>query len=276
MSSLKVGLIGCGAIGRTLADAIKKGKAGNVELVALYDMDRPRAEETSRNLGGKIRVVENPETMLRDKSLKLVIEAASQEAARKLIPKALEAGKNVMIMSVGVLADEEFLKQVRSLANLHSVKVYIPSGAIAGLDAVKGASIENVSEVTINTRKPPEALEGAPYVVQKGIDLKNLKEPLDIYEGPAEEAVKLFPANVNVSATLSLAGVGPKKTMVRVTVDPNLKRNIHEIHVEGDFGKLMTRVENIPSPQNPKTSFLAILSAVRKLREITEPISLGT
>ncbi len=154
--------------------------------------------------------------------------------------------------------------------------MFLPSGAIVGLDGVKAAAAAGLDRVTITSTKPPRALEGAPFVVEHDLDLISIKEATQIYEGPAVEAVRLFPKNVNVAAALSLAGVGLQRTRVRVVVDPNASRNIHEIHAEGAFGRLVTRVENVPSPENPKTSWLAALSAFRKLREITETVSLGT
>lgn len=97
-----------------------------------------------------------------------------------------------------------------------------------------------------------------------------------MYEGPAREAVRKFPANVNVAATLSLAGIGLDKTKVKIVADPEVKNNIHEISVQGDFGELKTRVENVPSPQNPKTSYLAALSAIATLKKITDGVEIGT
>jgi aspartate dehydrogenase len=162
------------------------------------------------------------------------------------------------------------------VAKRHGKRLYVPSGAIAGLDAIKGAMLGRVFKVTLTTRKSPRALEGAPYVVKKGIDLGALKEPTTIFSGSAEEAVPAFPANINVAAALSLAGIGADKTLVRIIADPACDKNIHEIEVEGDFGRLVTRMENVPSPHNPKTSYMAALSAIGLLQRITASLVVGT
>lgn len=156
------------------------------------------------------------------------------------------------------------------------MKVYIPSGAIAGLDGLKAAALGRIDEVTLTTRKTPENLRDAPYIEKRGVDIGAIEEPTLIYEGPALEACRLFPANVNVAASLSLAGVGPEKTRVRIIADPTLRKNVHEIDVKGEFGCLKVHVENVPSPDNPKTSYLAALSAIATLRKITEDIQVGT
>jgi aspartate dehydrogenase len=182
----------------------------------------------------------------------------------------------MMIMSIGALADEKLWEQIKSLALEHNCKVYLPSGAIVGLDGLKSASIGGINSVMLTTRKPPSGLQGAPYIERQGIDLSSLKRATVIFEGCAEDAVKGFPANVNVAATLSLAGIGAKRTKIRIIADPAISRNVHEIHVEGEFGRFETRAENIPSPSNPRTSYLAALSAVATLKKIAEPVQIGT
>ena len=119
-------------------------------------------------------------------------------------------------------------------------------------------------------------LVGAPHVEALGIKLETIEKETLLFEGTASEAVKAFPANVNVAATISLAGIGFERTKVRVIADPTLSRNVHEITVEGEFGKLSTRVENLPSPENPKTSYLAALSAISTLKKILSPVQIGT
>jgi aspartate dehydrogenase len=181
-----------------------------------------------------------------------------------------------MILSVGALADEELRRRIEDLATDNSCKVYIPSGAIVGLDGLKSASIGEIHSATITTRKPPRGLAGAPFVIRNNIDLDRINVPTVLFEGPASEAVKAFPANVNVAATLSVAGIGFKKTEVRVIADPTITRNIHEITVVGSFGEFTTKVENVPSPSNPKSSYLAQLSAIATLKKISSPFQVGT
>jgi len=162
------------------------------------------------------------------------------------------------------------------LVSVNKCRIYVPSGAISGLDAVKGAMVGTISNATLTTRKSPKQLEGAPYVVKNKIDLKSLDEPSLIFSGSAKEAVSAFPANINVAAALSLAGIGADKTLVQIIADPACKKNIHEIELEGDFGKLIAKTENVPSPRNPKTSYLAALSGVALLQRITSSLVVGT
>lgn len=210
------------------------------------------------------------------RSVDLVIESASQNAVRFIVPQALKAGCDVMVLSVGALADEELRTALFGLAKQHNCKLYFPSGAVVGIDGLNSASAAGISSVTLTTRKPPSGLMGAPYVVEHGIELDKLVKETVLFEGTASEAVKAFPANVNVAATISLAGIGFEQTRVRVIADPSLSRNVHEITVEGEFGKFSTRVENLPSPENPKTSYLAALSAVSTLKKILNPVQVGT
>jgi aspartate dehydrogenase len=178
-------------------------------------------------------------------------------------------------MSVGALADRDLFAEVKRLANENRAKVYLPSGAISGLDGLKSARIGGLSRITLTTTKNPRGLQGAPFIQEKGIDLSALAGPTLIFQGSALDAVKAFPANVNVAATLFLAA-GESDVQVNVVADPEIQINRHEILVEGDFGRISTRVENIPSPSNPKTSYLAALSAIATLRSIIEPVKIGT
>jgi aspartate dehydrogenase len=273
---MKVALIGCGFIGTSLAEFIEQEMKGSMELVAVYDEVKERATSLCRKLGIEPRIAENSDDIIHDSTVNLVIEAASQKAAKAIIPKALTTGKHVMIMSVGALADSKFYEEVEKMLRKSEAKICVPSGAIGGLDWIKAASTVGLQRVIITSRKPPKALEGAPYVVRNKIDLRAIEKPTQIYEGPASDAAASFPANVNVAAALSLAGIGSQKTLVRVIVDPTVERNIHEISAEGAAGRITVRVENLPSPTNPKTSWIAALSAMQKLREMSQSISVGT
>lgn len=206
----------------------------------------------------------------------LLIESASQNAVRYIVPKALEARCDVMVLSVGALVDEALREKIFGLAKQNNCNLYFPSGAVAGIDGIISASAGEIYSVTLTTRKPPSGLVGAPYITCKGIELEKIKKETLIFEGPASEAVKAFPANVNVAATISLAGIGFERTKVKIIADPATSRNTHEITVEGEFGKLFTKVENLPSPDNPKTSYLAALSAISTLKKILNPVKIGT
>ena len=267
---LKVGVVGCGTIGSEICRAIDEGQV-LARLVGISDIDRTKAEGLARGLQTSVPVMHLTDLI---QASDLVLEAASKAAAPAIIRGALERSRDVLIMSVGGLL--EYAEEMLQLARRQGKQLYVPSGAIGGLDAIKGAMVGKVSRVTLTTRKPPRGLEGAPYVVEKGIDLKALKEPTIIFSGSAREAVPAFPANVNVAAALSLAGIGADETVVRILADPTCDKNIHEIEAEGEFGRLSVRMENVPSPHNPKTSYMAALSAIALLRRITASLVVGT
>jgi len=274
--TLGVGLIGCGAIGTVLACAIDDGQAGNARLVMIYDLTAKKCKILCEKLVCKPKIAKSFEELVTCEDVGLIIEAASQEAVRTYASRALRAGKDLMIMSVGALVDSELVREVRRYAIEGGKRVYIPSGAIAGLDGVKAAVIGKVDSVTLRTRKPPEGLKDAPYVKEKKMRLQKLENPTLIYEGPASKACKLFPANVNVAASLALAGIGVERTKVQIIADPFIRRNIHEIKVKGEFGELKINIRNIPMTDNPKTSQLAALSAIATLKKISEPLTVGT
>lgn len=267
---LRVGIVGCGAIGQEIALAIDGGLVA-AELCAVCDVDRARAEALARRLRGGTKALGQPETI---QVSDLVVEATSQAVAPGIIREVLTASRDVLVMSVGGLL--RHYDELRGLAERAGRRIYVPSGAIAGLDAVKAAMVGTVTSVVLTTRKPPRGLQGAPYVVEHKIDLDGLREASVIFSGPAAQAVPAFPANINVAAALSLAGIGPDRTTVRILADPGCERNTHEIEVEGDFGRLLLRAENVPSPSNPKTSRLAALSAVALLRRLTATVVIGS
>lgn len=268
---IKVGIVGCGTIGKELAFACQKRFSDEVKLEAIADTDASRARKLQNILNPKPKVL----TMdLLVRRCDLVIEAASQHASYEVAKKALSLGKDVMVMSVGGILGKE--KEIFELARTHRCCLYLPSGGVVGIDGLKAAAIGKIYRVTLTTRKPPQGFEDAPYVIKHAISLKNLKQEKVLFEGDAAAAVKGFPKNINVSATLSLVGLGAKKTKVRIIASPQMLVNVHEVYVQGDFGSFYTRTENFPSEQNPKTSRLAILSAVATLERILRNVKIGT
>ncbi len=273
---LNVGLIGCGSIGTTIARAIDEGLVGQVRLVMVYDVVRVHAERLVEALSRKPLIADDSDELIMRRDIQLVVEAASQEAVREYSLKVLREGKDLMVMSSGALIDEDLLSSIMEAAERYGRKVYVPSGALVGLDNIKSAVISRVYEVTLTTRKPPRSFEDAAYIREKKIDLRNVKEPILLYEGSAREAVKLFPRNVNVAASLSLAGVGADRTRVRIIIDPHIDSIVHEVYVKGEFGEIKTRTVNRPFPDNPKTSYIAALSAIATLKKIASNIIIGT
>ncbi|MEM2869620.1 MAG: aspartate dehydrogenase [Thermoplasmata archaeon] len=267
---VRLALIGCGAIGSTIAQRVED--IPEVEAIYLYDRSRRLKNHLARSLK-KGRVLNDIEEIIERSDL--VIEAASQQAVKEYVPMALEKGKSVVIMSVGALVDPVFRRRIERLAKARHRKIYIPSGAVAGIDGVSAGSAARVERATLVTIKHPNAFRNNQYVVDRKIDLDGIKKATVIYEGTAEDAVVHFPQNINVAATLSLAGVGFKKTRVRIIADPAATRNIHKILLKGEFGVLETEVRNVPSPQNPRTSYLAALSAVSAIRKIVGTVWIG-
>ncbi len=269
---LKIGVIGCGAIGTEICKAINT-KLISAGLEGVYDKNAQNCERLLETLENKPEIL-SPDEMI--SKADIIVECASQAAVREFGSKILDSGKDLMILSVGALMEQDLLDKLIYSARTHNCRIYIPSGAITGLDGLKSASIAPLDKVILTTTKNPQGLKDAPYVKEHKIQLGSFHERTLLFEGSAEEATKRFPANVNVAASLSLAGLGAKETKVKVFVDPKASRNIHEITVEGAFGKFTCRIENIPSPNNPKTSFLAALSAIATLKKMTEPLQIGT
>ena len=267
---LKVGIIGCGTMGRAIAAACQKDLFGSIELAALCDIDEEKALALAKTLKRRVPVLGMSELI---KKSALVVEAASASISAKVLSSCLSAKRDCLIMSVGGLVGREKLLIGATAAG---VRVYIPSGAISGIDGLKSAMTSQVTSVTLTTRKPPKGLTGAPYLKENCIDLSKIEGETVIFEGSAEEAVKGFPQNVNVSAVLSLAGIGAKKTKVRIVTSPEYVGNVHEVEIVGASGRITTRTENLPSATNPKTSALAIFSAIATLKSAASSVRIGT
>jgi aspartate dehydrogenase len=270
MPQKKVGLVGCGTIGTQLALAIESGNIANASLLGLFDIVNSNAKSLKSKLKSNPELYADSEGLINSSS-DIIIEAASQQAVREFGKPIVEANKDIMIMSVGALADTTFLAELLELAAVTKgrSRIYVPTGAIAGIDAIRTVR-NHLDSLMLTTTKSPKALAGAPFFETSEVSLENITKITAIYEGSAAEAVKLFPANVNVAAVLSLAGIGADKTKVRIVVDPQATTNQHEIMATGSFGDIKITVNNVTSPGNPKTSFLAILSAIECLRSICD------
>jgi len=243
VGTVKVGLIGCGAIGTVLAEAIERKLVMCDELV-VYDVDTSRAEKLKESLDFPITIVSSVDEMLAVKP-QVIVEAASQNAAKEYAPKIAATQTELIVMSTGALLDLKV-----DLSHIH-----VPSGAIGGLDALSSASLAGIDDVTLTSRKNPKAF---------GVDNK---EEQVMYEGSAEEAAHKFPREMNVAATLALT-VGPAKVKVRVVSDPKITRNTHEIAARWRFGEMQLRFANDPHPENPHTSALAAWAAIKLLQNL--------
>lgn len=257
-----IALIGCGAIGSVIARAVDDGL---VDAVLLYvmDVDRSKAERLATSLRRqRPAVAAGIEEIARDPRVEVVIEAASQEAVLQYAETLLEAGKELVVLSVGALLRPE----ARPLLTRYRGRIHVPSGALGGLDALRALSLAGIESVELVSRKHPLKLADEPYVRKRGLRLEGLDKPLVIFEGSAEEAVQAFPRTLNIAAALALASGAPVK--VRVIADPTVHRNIHEFTAVSRAGTLYVKVENVPHLENPRTSYLAALSAVELLREL--------
>lgn len=269
---LKIGIVGCGAIGSSLAKAIVSDFSSQAQLSGLCDIDIEKAHKLASQLKNQKLAVLNLDNLIN--KVELVIEATKAESAFEIAKKTITASCDIMIMSVGGII--EYYKELKILAQEKGARIFIPSGAICGIDGLKAAGCGKITKVTLTTKKPPQAFLGIPYVLKSKINLQNLSADTVIFEGNAHFATKSFPQNINVAATLSMAGIGAEKTIVRIVASPNITKNIHEIEIESEAGRIITRTENVVHPDNPKTSYLAVLSAIATLKQILEPIKIGT
>ncbi|MDR7482431.1 MAG: aspartate dehydrogenase [Armatimonadota bacterium] len=265
-----LGLAGFGAIGQRVAVAVER-TLPMLHLAAITsgDLDKARARAAT--------LLQTPPPVVPLAELvalaDVVVEAAPAAAFDGIATAVLEAGKLLLVVSGGALLDR--YDAYTDLARRRGGRLYVASGAVGGLDALAAAATGEVDAVVMTTRKPPAALAGAPYLRAHGIDVLALAAPQVVFEGTAREACRGFPANVNVAAAVSLAGIGPDRTGVRIIADPRVTRNMHEVEVTGAFGRFCMQVENVPT-ENPRTGVLAAQSVVAALRKLAAPVWVGT
>ncbi|MHA7646834.1 aspartate dehydrogenase [Nitrosopumilus sp. S4] len=270
----KIGLLGCGAIGTQIALAIDSGEIP-ATLTHVYDGSKSASESLVEKLKNKPIIVENSH-LLSSHPVDIVVEAASQDAVKDVGLSVLQNKRDLMIMSVGALLDESIYDILYDACKDFKKTIYLPSGAIAGLDGIKSVRNE-LDTLSITSTKHPRSLKGAKFFENSNIDLDKINTLTKIFEGTAKEAVSLFPANINVAALLSLTGIGSEKTRVKIMADPDTDKNTHQIEAAGKFGMMTFTIENFPDPNNPKTSRLAILSAIETLRKYcSDEIQIGT
>src|SRR5690606_32410984 len=232
--------------------------------------DVPRAEQRIAELTRPVPVV--PLAALAERA-DVVVECAPAAAFREVAEPALRAGCILMPVSVGQLLEHADLVD---LAARTGARIIVPTGALLGLDAVRAAAEGEIHSVTMVTRKPPGGLAGAPYLAQHGIELDGLTEPKKVFEGSARDGARGFPANVNVAAALSLAGIGPDETRLEIWADPSLDRNTHRIEVDADSARFTPGIAHIPSEENPRTGKNTALSVIAALRGLTSTLKVGT
>jgi len=265
---LRVAIAGFGAIGGRVAQALDDGIPG-FELVAVAAQDKGKAARRMEKLRNPAPVLDIAEL---EPVADLVIECAPAALLPAIAEPFLREAKSVMVLSVGALLAQEHLV---ALARQHGGQIIVPTGALLGLDAVAAAAEGQIESVRMVTRKPVRGLVGAPYLVENDIRIEDIREPMRVFQGTAREAAKGFPANLNVAVALSLAGIGPDRTMLEIWADPDLQRNTHRIEVESDSARFSMSIEGIPS-ENPKTGRITPLSVIACLRKMTAPLRVGT
>ena len=271
---MRVAIIGGGTIARLVLEHIRRGELRDIDVVAIAGRS---AASRGRALAAEYEVPFV--TALADliaRAPEVVLEAASHDAVREHCEPLLDKGIGVIVLSGGALCDDALRTRLEHVAERTGALLYVPSGGIAGLDALKAACIAGVDDVKITVMKPPRAWKNIAYVEQLRVDLDRLAEARTLYEGPARDGVPLFPANVNIAAVLSMAGIGFDRTVLKVVADPALTHNTHLIEVRGRTGNISMRIENVPAPDNPKTAWLACYSALAALKLAKSRVRYGT
>lgn len=263
MTDLRIAIAGYGAIGKSLARSLLAGIPGlRLAAIGVRDPATPPPD---------------PGVIVTDVAslaahADIVVECAPAAILPAIAEPALAAGRTVVVLSCAALLQHPGLVE---LARAHGGRILVPTGALLGLDAVAAAAEGTIHSVRMTTRKPPGGLAGAPHLVRNGIDVANLAEPLRVFSGTAREAAIGFPANVNVAAALSLAGIGPDRTTIEIWADPGVTRNIHRIELDSDAARLELQIENVPS-ENPRTGRITAQSVVALLRKLRAPLVVGT
>ncbi len=261
---MKIGLIGKGNLGKFLLDQLNvKMILPDLAITALFD-EREKSRESLKKLAATYQCEPFYDlTSFLNSPIDLVVECATVDAVYSYAPKILQK-KDMVVVSIGALADISFYEKIEEITKAKQTKLYLPAGAIGGLDAIQAASIMGgLESVTLMTRKPAKAL---------GVESE---DKFVLFDGPAKEAIQQFPQNANVAITLSLAGLGVEKTRVRIIADPAIKQNIHTIQATGEFGNLEFTFQNYSLPTNPKTSYLTALSLLSTLKSLNKQIQIG-
>jgi aspartate dehydrogenase len=271
---MRIAIIGGGAIARLVLEHIRDGELGDVQVVAIAGRgDLSRGKALAAEFGVQFTV--GLEALAAQKP-DAVVEAASHVAVREYAEPLLARGVSFVALSGGALCDDALRGRLERTAARHRALLYVPSGGIGGLDTLKAVCLAGAEEVSIAITKPPEAWKGIPYVEKLGLDLDRLSAATVLFEGSAREGVPHFPANVNIAAVLSMAGIGFDRTRLKVVADPALTFNTHFIVIKGRTGRVDIKFESVAMPENPRTSMLACFSALAAIRELGRHVRYGT
>ena len=266
---MRVGIVGLGSIGRTVARNLQERKIPNAVLAGATVRDAVRGKAFLQEIGSKAPIL-TIQALAADADI--VVECAPPSVLVEIATPVLAAGKKLMCLSAGMILRHP---ELIALAKEHGGQIIVPTGALIGFDAVSAAAEGEIQSVKMITRKPVKGLLGAPYLIKNNIEIANIKAPLLVFQGSARDAAAGFPENVNVAAALSLAGIGADRTTIEIWADPSVTRNIHRVVVEADSARFEMSIENVPS-ENPKTGRITALSALAALRKMTAPLRVGT
>ena len=266
--ALKIGLAGLGAVGLDVARRIEAGIPG-LALAAIAVRDPAKARRNLPQTGDAVAFCAAADLA---HSCDVVVECLPPECFRIVAAPAIERGRIFVPLSVAQLLENWDLV---GRAKQTGARIVVPTGALIGLDAVRAADEGTIRSVKMITRKPPEGLEGAPYLLEHKISVAGLKTPLKVFDGTAREGARGFPANVNVAAALSFAGIGPDRTKLEIWADPTITHNTHRIEVDSDVARFSMTIEGIPSA-NPRTGRIVPLSTIAALRALVSELKVGT
>lgn len=266
---LRTALAGFGAIGGAVARRLDRGLDGLV-LATVSARDAAKAERRLAEFARPVPVVPLADLAAH---ADVIVECAPAAVFREAAEPAIRAGRILVPVSVGALLEHDDLIE---LAETTGARIIVPTGALLGLDAVRAAALGQIREVRMVTRKPPAGLAGAPHLTAHGIEVEGLREARKVFEGSAREGARGFPANVNVAAALSLAGIGPDRTRLEIWADPGVVRNTHRIVVDADSARFEMQIENVPSDENPRTGRITALSVIAALRSLTATLRVGS
>lgn len=266
---MRVAIGGFGAIGKRVARELDRGMPG-LELVAVSARDHDKARAAMASFDRPVPVMALGKL---SEGADVVVECAPAAVFEEVARPAVERGRVLIPASVGALLA---CPELESLAAGSGARIIVPSGALLGLDAVRAAAFGRIDSVKLITRKPPRGLAGAPHLIEQGIDVEALDRPLRVFKGCARDGVAGFPANVNVAAALSLAGIGAARTELEIWADPGLERNTQSIEVESESASFQMSIQNVPSEDNPRTGKLTALSVIATLHALVAPIKVGT
>lgn len=264
-----VAVAGLGAVGLTVARSLDLGIPG-LKLVAVSARNAERARAITAGFQHSVPIKDLDQL---GGVADIVVECLPPAAFPLVAEPALKAGRTLVVISVGALLA---YPHVVNMAQTFGGEIVVPTGALLGLDAVQAAAQGTIHSIRMVTRKPPAGLAGAPYLAEKHIDVNDLTEPLMVFEGTVREAIKRFPANVNVAVALSLAGIGPDKTRMEIWADPTIDRNRHTISIDSDSACFEMSISNIPTLENPATGKITALSVVAALKKMSSALRIGT